>query len=251
MAEHDELVALLAAGQRMLVFTGAGISTQSGIPDYRGPKGVWKTRQPVFFDEFLASEDKRIEYWDFKLESYSAYKNARPNVTHLAIAELERLGRVQAVVTQNIDGLHQEAGSSKVIEMHGTDRWIECLECGRRSPPEESMAMFRSERRAPICECGGLLKSATISFGQPLKPEILQRASEAAGEADLAISLGSTLSVNPAAMIPLISVERGAPYVVINRGATAHDALATLRIDGDVSEVFPPAVSALCPSALG
>jgi NAD-dependent deacetylase len=246
-SDHDRLVSLLRAAHRILVFTGAGISTGSGIRDYRGPSGVWKTRQPVYFDEFLASHAKRVEYWEFVLEAFDSFRSARPNATHVAIAELERMGRIGAVVTQNIDGLHQDGGSSpdKVIEMHGTNRWIDCLDCGKRNAPAPIMELFRDSGAPPACECGGWLKPATISFGQSLRPEVLNRAAEEAASADLALSLGSTLSVNPAASMPLISVRGGAPYVVINRGPTEHDTIADLRIEGDVGEVLPEAVASL------
>jgi NAD-dependent deacetylase len=239
--------ALLRRARRILVFTGAGISTASGIPDFRGPQGVWTRRTPVQFDEFLASEDKRVEYWEYKLESHDQFRSARPNAVHRAIAELERMGRVQAVVTQNIDGLHQDAGSSpeRVVELHGTNRFVECLSCGAREDPERAMAFFRAQRQAPRCGCSGLLKPATISFGQALRPEVLRLAARHAAQADLVLALGSTLSVEPAASLPLIAVRAGAPYAIVNRGPTAHDALATLRIEGDVLEVVPPAIEAL------
>jgi NAD-dependent deacetylase len=245
MNQIEELARLLRDSRRMLIFTGAGISTQSGIPDYRGPQGVWKTRQPVYFDEFLGSEEKRVEYWDFKLESFEQFQAARPNAAHAAIADLEARGKVEAVVTQNIDGLHQDAGSKNVIEMHGTDRFVDCLSCFKRYQPDRWMEWFCEHRKAPVCECGGFLKSATISFGQSLDQAILEAASRAAGQADLAMSLGSTLSVNPAATMPLLTARSGAPYVIINRGETEHDTVATLRIDGDVTEVLPAAVAAI------
>jgi NAD-dependent deacetylase len=241
------LAAALAPARRVLVFTGAGISTPSGIPDFRGPQGVWTRRQPVYHDEFLASEEKRVEYWDVKCESHDAFSAARPNAAHLAIVALERTGRVEAVVTQNIDGLHQDAGSdpARVIEVHGTNRRVECLTCGRLTEPAPAVAAFRASRRTPTCPCGGWLKFATISFGQALRPDVLRRAAEHAARADLALALGSTLSVHPAASIPLITRHAGAPYVVVNRGPTEHDAIATLRLEADVAEVLPAAVEAL------
>ncbi len=242
-----ELADLLAGARRVLVFTGAGISTGSGIPDFRGPNGVWTKRQPVYYDEFLASEAKRVEYWRYKAEGWAAFRAARPNATHFAIAELERMGRVQAVVTQNIDGLHQEAGSSaaKVVEVHGTNRAVECVACGERGEPEAAVAAFVATNRVPVCGCGGWLKFATISFGQPLDEEVLARAFAEAAAADLVLALGSTLSVQPAAGIPLAAVRAGARYVIVNRGETEQDALATLRIEGDVGEIVPPAVAAI------
>jgi NAD-dependent deacetylase len=242
-----ELTALLRQSRRVLVFTGAGISTASGIPDFRGPGGVWTKRQPVYFDEFLASEEQRIEHWDFKLESWDLSRGARPTATHLALVELERCGILQALVTQNIDGLHQAAGTSeeKLVEVHGTNRWIECLSCGALTEPGPHMERFRANRRAPRCTCGGLLKSATISFGQPLRPAVLERAAREARLADLVLALGSTLSVYPAAQIPLFAADRGLPYCIVNRGATEHDDRATLRFEAAVDDVVPSAVAAL------
>jgi NAD-dependent deacetylase len=241
------LVDLLKPAKKILIFSGAGISTGSGIPDFRGPQGVWKRRQPVYYQEFLASDEKRVEYWDYKLEAWTDFAAAQPNATHYAIFQLEQLGRLYRIVTQNIDGLHQAAGSSddRVIEVHGTNRFIECVKCDARSEPGPHMEAFQKTRRPPVCECGGFLKSATISFGQPLDPRVTRRAFDAAHECDLVLSLGSTLSVQPAAMVPLEAAQRGVPYVVINRGATEHDELCTLRLEGDVGELLPPAVQAL------
>jgi NAD-dependent deacetylase len=240
---------LLGAARRILVFTGAGISTGSGIPDFRGPNGVWTRRQPVYFDEFLASEVKRVEYWDYKAEGAAQFLGAQPNATHRAVVELERLGRLQAVVTQNIDGLHQAAGSSpdKVVEVHGTNRFVECVQCGELTDPRPALERFARERACPRCACGGLLKFATISFGQALKPEVIERAFAEARACDLVLALGSTLSVHPAASVPLEAAQRGVPYVVINRGETDHDDIATVRLEGDVAEILPPAVAALRP----
>jgi NAD-dependent deacetylase len=161
---------------------------------------------------------------------------------------LERAGKVCAVVTQNIDGLHSRAGIApeRLVELHGTNTLVECQTCGRRSDPEPHFQYFHKTRRPPLCECGGFLKPATISFGQNLRNEDLERAESAAKAADLVVALGSTLSVYPAANIPLLAANRGVPYVIINRGPTAHDDLAevTLRLEGDVAEIFPPAVAA-------
>ena len=232
----------------MMIFTGAGISTGSGIPDFRGPQGVWKKRQPVYFQDFLTSEAARIEHWDFKLEGWDGYRDAQPNAVHRAIVALENAGRVLAVVTQNIDGLHARAGThvERLVELHGTNLLIECVNCKMRSDPAPHFEFFRANRKPPRCECGGFLKPATISFGQSLEPQTLERAEQAAMEADLVIALGSTLSVYPAASFPLLAAQRGIPYVVINRGATDHDhePAVSLRIEGDVAEIFPAAVEA-------
>ena len=237
----------------MLIFTGAGISTGSGIPDFRGPDGVWKRRQPVYYHDFMRSEAARIEHWDFKLEAWPGFRDAKPNATHHAIAQLERAGKLLAVVTQNIDGLHSRAGTSaeKLVQLHGTNSMVECQTCGELTDPQPHFEHFRKTRKPPVCHCGGFLKPATISFGQNLRNEDLERASRFADEADLVVALGSTLSVYPAADIPLIAARRGAPYVVINRGPTEHDELpeVTLRLEGDVAEIFPPAVASVLQPA--
>jgi NAD-dependent deacetylase len=242
----EALVELLRDAQRILVFTGAGVSTGSGIRDFRGPQGVWKTRQPVYYESFLSSEAARIEYWDQKLEAWPSFRDARPNAAHAAAVALEQAGKLFMVLTQNIDGLHSRAGTSpeRLVEIHGTGGEVECLSCGGRSAPGPHMDGFAKTRKPPTCSCGGLLKPATISFGQGLRPDDLARASRAAEACDLVIALGSSLSVHPAASFPLAAAERGAPYVIINRGATDQDGhlAVTLRLEGDVVEIFPPAV---------
>jgi len=238
----------LRGAGKALIFTGAGISTGSGIPDFRGPQGVWKRRQPVYFQDFLTSETARIEHWDYKLEGWDGFRNAQPNAVHRAIVEMEKAGKVLMVVTQNIDGLHALAGTTveRLVELHGTNLLVECVSCRSRTDPESHFEFFRTERKPPLCHCGGFLKPATISFGQSLEPETLERAEQAAMRADLVVALGSTLSVYPAASFPLMAAQRGIPYVIINRGETDHDhePAVTLRIEGDVAEIFPAAVKA-------
>jgi NAD-dependent deacetylase len=244
----EQLAGYLRNSRKALIFTGAGISTGSGIPDFRGPEGVWKRRQPVYFQDFMTSETARIEHWDFKLEGWDGYRDAAPNAVHRAIVELEKAGKVLAVVTQNIDGLHARAGTSadRLVELHGTNLLVECQSCRERTEPEPHFEFFRATRTPPLCGCGGFLKPATISFGQSLDPGVLERAEKAARQADLVVALGSTLSVYPAASFPLLAAQRGTPYVIINRGATDHDhePSVSLRLEGDVAEVFPAAVAA-------
>jgi NAD-dependent deacetylase len=246
--DTDRLADLLRDASRVLVFTGAGISTRSGISDYRGPTGVWKTRRPVYLREFLESAAARDEYWDMKLEAWPSIRDAAPNAVHAAAVDLEQAGRLEAVVTQNIDGLHGKAGTSpeRLVEIHGTESYVSCLACGARREPDPVYAEFARTREPPRCDCGGWLKPATISFGQALREEDVARAVAAAAAADLVVSLGSTLSVHPAAGIPLAAADRGVPYAIVNRGATDHDDLpsVTLRVEGDVAEVFPAAVAA-------
>ena len=196
----------------------------------------------------MTSEAARIEHWDYKLEGRDAFRAARPNAVHHAIVRLERAGRLRAVITQNIDGLHSLAGTTaeRLIELHGTNAEVECQSCHRRSDPEPHFEFFRRTRKPPLCDCGGFLKPATISFGQNLDPRVLERAAEAANDADLVVALGSTLSVYPAASFPLVAAARGVPYVIVNRGETDHDGHGhvTLRLEGEVGEIFPTAVEA-------
>ncbi len=242
---------LIAGADEILIVTGAGVSTDSGIPDYRGPRGVWKTEQPVMYQDFVNDPDSRVEYWDQKLRAAEYFNDARPGAVHHACVELEEAGKLNALVTQNVDGLHAAAGITpdRLVEVHGTAMEVSCLGCGDRWPTQPHLDAFAASREAPVCDCGGLLKSATISFGQQLDPMTLYRADQAAQAADLVIALGSTLSVYPAAEIPLIAARRGVPYAIVNRGETEHDdsIYLTLRIEGDVSVVFPTAVSAALP----
>ena len=243
----DQLTRLLADHQRILVFTGAGISTASGIPDYRGPQGVWNTRRPVYYQDFMTSPAARTTYWQQKSEDRAAFGAAEPNDVHRAIVALEQAGRVEMVVTQNVDGLHRSAGTSpdQLIEVHGTNALIECQSCGERSEPGPHYSRFAMTGAPPQCACRGFVKPATISFGQNLRSDDLREAFAAAERCDLVVALGSTLSVTPAADIPLQAARQGAPYIVINRGETSHDGfgIITLRLEADVGEVFPAAVA--------
>lgn len=237
----------LKSAKRVLVFTGAGISTGSGIPDFRGPNGLWKKWTPVYFDEFVSSHEARVRHWEYKLEGWPGFRAARPNAAHLALVELERLGRLDLLVTQNIDGLHQMAGQSpdRLIELHGTNRQIECIRCRKTFDPDPIFERFAATRQPPCCDCGGFLKPATISFGQAMPAEKLRAAFETAQRVDLAVSVGSTLEVEPAASVPYAALRAGAYYVIVNRGRTAHDSLADLRIEGDATEVLHEVVRLL------
>lgn len=234
-----------------MIFTGAGVSTGSGIPDFRGPQGVWTRRKPVYYSEFMSSAAARISHWDYKLEGWESFRNAKPNAVHHAIVKLEKAGKVLMVVTQNIDGLHSLAGTSAdhLVELHGTNSLVECQSCHERSDPTPHFEYFRLHRKAPLCQCGGFLKPATISFGQELNPQELKRAQEAAMKCDLVVALGSTLSVHPAASFPLVAANRGTPYVIINRGETDHDnePSLSLRLEGEVMDLFPAAVEEAVP----
>lgn len=242
------LADLMRLSQRILVFTGAGISTPSGIPDYRGPQGIWKSATPIYYQTFMTDHEARVESWERGLQGSTVLGAASPNAIHFAVADLERAGKVELVVTQNIDGLHKDAGSSseKLVEIHGTTREIECQACGERSHPAAHLESFAETGEPPLCHCGGFLKSATISFGQQLRAPDVARAFDGAERSDLAISLGSTLSVTPAADVPVRAALTGAQYAIVNSGVTEHDhlPLVTLRVEGDVLEAFPPAVEA-------
>jgi NAD-dependent deacetylase len=245
-----DLTNYLKKSHRIMIFTGAGVSTASGIPDFRGPGGVWTKRAPVYYDDFMSSESARIEHWDYKLEAWPAFKAARPNEVHDAIVALEEAGKVLAVVTQNIDGLHSLAGTRSLIELHGTNAMVECQTCLWRGDPDPHFEIFRVHRKPPLCHCGGFLKPATISFGQSLNPADLEQATDVARSCDLVVALGSTLSVYPAASFPLFAAQRGVPYIIINRGPTDHDddPSVSLRLDGSLVEIFPAAVrAALAP----
>lgn len=232
---------LIEKSNKILVFTGAGISTSSGIPDYRGPHGVWKTRQPVLYQEFISSEEKRLEYWEYKLEGYETFKNAKPNKAHLSLVELEKQGKLLALVTQNIDGLHQAAGHNidKIIELHGTNSKAECLNCAKIIEIDGLMEEFRKTRKPPKCKCGGYFKPAVVMFGQSIPQDKLYKAFNMAAGCDLVISIGSTLQVEPAASIPLAAYQRGVTYVIINLGETAHDSIANLKIESDAVTILP------------
>jgi NAD-dependent deacetylase len=217
----------LRAANRAVVFTGAGMSTESGIPDFRSPGGVWSQNQPVYYDQFLASADARFEYWRQKALAAADFVRAEPNAGHLTLARWEQRGRLRGVITQNIDGLHQQAGSRRVWELHGTVRWIVCVDCGARFEPLPLLQQFRERQVVPDCsDCGGRLKSATVSFGQSLPADVLEESVKLARESDLFLALGSSLVVYPAAGLPEIARRAGAKVVIINRDPTDQDATA-------------------------
>ena len=243
----ETLTDWIAESNRILIFTGAGISTPSGIPAFRGVGGIWTTRQPVLYQDFMAKESARIEYWQYKLELWEEHGDARPNIIHESIVRLETAGKIEMVVSQNVDGLHLAAGTSRdlLVEVHGNGTLVECQSCGFESPAQASFEKFKNEEKCPTCDCGGYLKPATISFGQNLREDDLKRAQKAAKSCDLVIALGSTLSVSPANSIPLRAAQSGTPYIIINRDETDHDGLSqvNLRLTGNVEDLFPAAVN--------
>jgi NAD-dependent deacetylase len=229
----------LAEAKRAIAFTGAGISTESGIADFRSPGGVWSKYQPVYFRDFLSSEDARRRYWKMKKEGYDEFKAAKPNNGHRVLARLEAAGMIVAVITQNIDGLHQDAGSRRVLELHGTSRYCLCLDCDARFSPDEIQRRMESGVEIPLCDhCGGLLKSATVSFGQSLPADVLTEAFDLSMNADMVLALGSSLVVEPAASIPLQAKNNGARLVIINRTETPLDGLADVVIHNSIGETL-------------
>jgi len=230
----DELSAfceLVRRARRGVAFTGAGISTESGIPDFRGPQGVWTTETPVLYQDFMADRAARVRAWERGVRMYHRCKSAQPNEGHRAIAELQRRGHLAAVITQNIDGLHLDAGSEKVIELHGTNRYAACQHCGKAWPTSEIVARVEKGEEAPECDaCRGPIKTSTISFGQSMPEEEMRRAAEASMAADLFISIGSSLVVEPAASFPRIAKQSGARLVILNNQETPLDHLADIVI---------------------
>ena len=243
-----EVRGLLERSRSVVAFSGAGLSTASGIPDFRSPGGVWSRHQPVLYQDFLRSEDARRRYWQQRREMYADFRNARPNAAHVALARMEECGRLEAVVTQNIDGLHQQAGSRKVLELHGTNRRVICVGCRRDHDVDGVYAGLEAGRDVPTCDdCGGPLKAATISFGQNLDPDVLDEAFRLAREADLLLVLGSSLVVQPAAALPVAAAQAGAQVVIVNREETPLDGLAAVVMHGPVEEIVP----ALCERLTG
>ena len=234
----------IEAAERVVVLTGAGVSTDSGIPDFRGPRGVW-TRNPEAekqstIKHYAADPEVRRRAWRSRLESPAW--SAQPNAGHRALVTLERRGKLDTLITQNIDGLHQAAGSSpeRVVEVHGTMREVVCLDCGQRAPMERALARVRAGEDDPPCRtCGGILKSATISFGQSLVPEDLRRAELAARRCDLMLAVGTKLSVWPVAGVVPVAKDSGARVVIVNAELTDMDAMADAVLRGSIGDILP------------
>jgi NAD-dependent deacetylase len=223
--------------RNITVFTGAGISTESGIPDFRSPGGVWSRMKPIYFQDFVASEEKRREAWTRTFTGAAGWTGAKPNRGHAAVAELVLRGKVEAVITQNVDNLHQDSGvpAEQVIELHGNASYATCLDCGLRHELETLKGPFFERREIPVCrDCGGIVKTATISFGQPMPPGPMARAEAATRACDLFLVLGSSLVVFPAAGFPLLAKRNGARLVIVNREATDQDALADLVLHEEI-----------------
>ncbi len=243
--EIEQLRSMIQESKRAVVFTGAGISTESGIPDFRSPGGVWTKYQPINFNDFMASEEMRRESWRRKFASDAVMKQAKPNKGHLAVGKLVQQGKVSSVITQNIDGLHQMSGvpDEKVIELHGNATYAHCLDCGQRMELEEVRKIFENNETLPICDqCNGIIKTATISFGQAMPVAEMQLAEKETLACDLLLAMGSSLVVYPAAGFPELAKRNGARLIIINRDPTPLDGIADLVLHSEIGSTLSAAV---------
>ena len=241
-----KLRAMIETSERVIPFTGAGISTECGIPDFRSPGGLWTKTQPIPFDQFLASREMRDEAWRRRFAMDEYFAKARPTRGHLALASLYRSGKAPGVITQNIDNLHQVSGIAHehVVELHGNTTFATCLDCDQRYELSVVRAKFDSSGgRAPDCDCGGHIKTATVSFGQAMPDDAMRRAQRWTQECDLFIAIGSSLVVWPAAGFPLQAKRNGARLVIINREATEFDSIADLVIRQDIGDALAPIIA--------
>ena len=241
----DELQRMIANADRIVAFTGAGISTESGIPDFRSPGGFWTKYAPIDFREFIASAEARRETWRRKFKIDEATREATPNAGHRALAALHRSGKLTHVITQNIDGLHEASGipATAIVELHGNGTYATCLECGKRHELDWIREVFGADERLPECtDCGGMVKSATISFGQAMPEQAMEEAQSATLAADLFVVLGSSLVVYPAAGFPIIAKQNGARLVIVNREPTELDKIADLVINAEIGATMSKVV---------
>ncbi|MEM7327762.1 MAG: Sir2 family NAD-dependent protein deacetylase [Pseudomonadota bacterium] len=247
MDAAERLAKYIDAADRVVIFTGAGISTESGIPDFRSPGGVWSKMQPIYFQDFVADRDARREGWRRVFERSAGWTGATPNIGHHAIAKLVEMGKVTSVVTQNVDNLHQDGGvpDDSVIEVHGNASYAKCLQCGKRYTYEALRPRWEADEDITCDFCTGLLKSATISFGQAMPEDKMTFAESEALSCDLMIALGSSLVVYPAANIPLIAKQNGAKYIIINREETEHDVYADLVLNTEIGPLLRETMSHL------
>ncbi len=242
----DRLRALIEVSATILPFTGAGISTECGIPDFRSPGGLWTRYQPIPFDDFVASQEMRDEAWRRRFAMQDNFAMVKPGRGHLALASLYRAGKVPALVTQNIDNLHQVSGvaAADVVELHGNTTYALCLDCGERYELAWVRQRFdANDERAPDCACGGFIKTATVSFGQAMPTEAMARAEQLTMRCDLFLAIGSSLIVWPAAGFPLMAKRNGASLVIINREPTEFDEFADLVVRDDIGDVLGPFIA--------
>jgi NAD-dependent deacetylase len=243
-AEVERIAEMILESKKVVALTGAGISTESGIPDFRGPQGLWKQVDPrtstvQFFRQFPDI------FWQFMVDRLGSMVRAEPNRAHYALVELERMGKLSSVITQNVDGLHLKAGSRNVIELHGNVREAVCLSCGKVVPMEEAMGKVKRGYLPPRCECGGVLKPNVVLFNEPLPEEAYRRALLESGTCDLMLVVGTSLQVYPAAYLPVVAKQRGARLVIINMEPTPLDDVADVAIHAKAGEALPAIVNAL------
>jgi NAD-dependent deacetylase len=241
----DRLRTLIDGARRIVAFTGAGISTESGIADFRSPGGIWSRLQPIEFQDFLSSEEMRREAWRRKIEIDKDMQRATPNRGHRALADLVADGRCSCVITQNIDGLHQASGidDGRLVELHGNGTYASCLDCGLRHELAPIVAAFQRDETLPLCiSCGGIVKTATISFGQPMPVAAMERAEHETLACDLFLAIGSSLVVYPAAGFPALAKRNGAALVIINREPTELDALSDLVLNREIGPTLGAAL---------
>jgi len=238
---NQELSQYINEAKNIVIFTGAGISTESGIPDFRGPQGVWKTNTPIYFQDFIGSEEVRKESWKRKFTGQDIIKKAKPNIGHLAVAEIINTHQSAYLITQNVDNLHQDAGvpDDKITEIHGNASYASCLDCGIRYELKPIKKDFLENETVPYCDsCGGIIKTATISFGQSMPEEGMQMAQRKTLGCDLFITIGTSLVVYPAAGFPKLAKEIGANLIIINNEPTDFDPIADLVIHEQIGKVF-------------
>ena len=244
--DADRLRDLIAEANNIVIFTGAGVSTESGIPDFRSPGGIWTRFKPIYFDDFMSSREARRESWRRKIETDKSMKAAAPNRGHLAIASLVARGKARAVITQNIDGLHQASGvpDEKVIELHGNSTYARCLDCGERHELDEIIVPFERDETMPQCKaCGSeYVKTATISFGQSMPEDEMRRAQAETMAADLFVAIGSSLVVYPAAGFPVMAKQNGSKLAILNREPTDLDVYADLVVNAEIGPTLGAAV---------
>lgn len=242
--QFDTVARMIEAACKVVALTGAGISVESGIPDFRSPGGLWTRYDPMIYATFESFLHDPSRFWQMASELNPLLENARPNPAHEALAELEQLGKCDAVITQNIDHLHQRAGSTDVLELHGTYRTGVCMQCGRKHCFEE-IKESASSGEVPVCgDCSGVVKPDVVLFGEPLNAPVLQRATELASNCDLLLMIGSSLEVFPAASLPVYAHRSGAKVVFVNESSTAYDEIADMRIVGKAGEIMPRVVEA-------
>jgi NAD-dependent deacetylase len=247
MPTRADLARLIADARRVVVFTGAGISTESGIPDFRSPGGVWSKMKPIYFQDFVGSEEKRREAWDRAFGGRAGWVGREPNAGHMGVARLIHSGKASSVITQNVDNLHQASGvpPEQVIELHGNASYATCLECAQRHELEDLKTLYQATGDLPSCRvCGGIVKTATISFGQAMPPEPMARAEAETLGCDLFLVLGSSLVVYPAAGFPILAKRNGATLAIVNREPTELDQYADLVLHDEIGPVMTQAAPA-------